>query len=414
MVNLEMQQSNTNEKKPKALTYFAKYHCNILNDLRIKIGCPNLFNDPFDSKLRINDNELTRLAKLFAMKEEQIKYSITRLECINILSLSGKSAFSMESGNMWGLYADKGNGVAFEFDYNELENRVSMSALKQFIRNYKLVDDDTQKKKDFIHDNINQEIINNLNANVIAVKECFKEIQEKDPNTPCDFREIEFNLDLTLENVKYNVDKLIELLDKSDNLASTSNIPSSLYEVSYTNDVSSLISIFERHLQNNSNDLVSQFMSTKNIIWQHENEYRVLYYDFANKIIHPINEMLRYSENKDYGEASKKLREAWAEQSKNCYIEFSKDVRYKARAFIRNEKLKEYGSYLVPYLPYPTKIYLGWNFKRYECDDCKNVEIAEFKQIKSFCKENKIPLMRLHDNKANYEQNEFEREEINL
>jgi len=396
----------------KALTCFMKYHPDILKNCRFKIGSPYRFNDPFDSQIRLNDKELDRLSNLFAIEKDRIRYFVKRLQCINILSLSGKFAWDMESSNMWGLYADKGAGIAFEFDYEEFVDVTSMKTLKQFMRNYKSVDNNPKQKQEFILNYVTQEIINSLNANIVAVRECFEEIKKDSSNVICDSPEVMFNISLTADNLKSNINKLIHLLDNSTNLVSIFNIPDSLYEVNYTNDFKNLLDIFERHVQKILNtgdtaDLVSQFMSTKNIVWQHEEEYRLLIYDIANEVIAPCNDIANNKDNPNrYIEATKRLDELWAKKDSEYYLTFAKDVKYKAKPVIgTNEKgAKILSSYLVPYLPYPKKVYLGWNF---------NVETEEFLQIKSFCEQNQnpIPLLKIHKNNTNYEQNMFEYED---
>lgn len=163
---------------PATLTKFTKFYPNIFNgNGGLKISLPHEFNDLFDTQIRLNNHNLKKLALKYQLDEKMVEYYIERLQTVHILSLIGRSAINFDTSHMWGLYADNGKGIAIEFDFDELNEKVNFKSAKQFVQearlkfNYVDIQDKHTKLLDYYRDNCNEQIYADIKSIILAMSE---------------------------------------------------------------------------------------------------------------------------------------------------------------------------------------------------------------------------------------------------
>lgn len=88
---------------------------------KIYMPFPDEFNDIFDCQLHLNDNDLLKLANNEAQNFPMAKYLYLFSKfsfIINSFSLNVPE--NTESNHMWGLYGDKGSGIALTYNLDHL------------------------------------------------------------------------------------------------------------------------------------------------------------------------------------------------------------------------------------------------------------------------------------------------------
>lgn len=385
----------------KFMTYRSDLFC---KPHGLKVTLPIYFNDSFDSQLRINTEQLNNMSREFGISISKLEYFIQRLQAIHILSLTRKCARNVDSDNMWGLYADSGKGMAFEFNYTEIANRLDMKPLKKFLIKYY----DASNKEDVISKELTDIVYDYIIAIIGASRQyylnCKRVTITFDHHPELHTTATEF-MGLT-KNTVISDQKKVQFLKKllsSECFTSILKLSTCLYEVTYTNDSNSLIHIFNKYYKQGEAkesqlDSISEFMSTKNILWQYEAEYRVLISDYTATIIKDTDSLAKDNPTRAKSELIAKISENMH------FIYFSSEVKYEAVSVISRDIIIEAGIIPKIYLPYPQKIYLGWNF------DIESIEGKHaYNKIKQFCEEYKIELIKLKS-KINYKNNQFDLE----
>lgn len=102
---------------------YSQYHAQTFQNNSLKISLPKDFNDILDSKFNLTDNDIKRLSDKTGVNQVRIRYLLLRFELEYILCLSAKSPTMTNSANMWGLYADSGKGLVFEFENEKIKKR---------------------------------------------------------------------------------------------------------------------------------------------------------------------------------------------------------------------------------------------------------------------------------------------------
>lgn len=200
---------------------------------------------------------------------------------------------------------------------------------------------------------------------------------------------------------------LIGLLDKPS-FYDTDDLERNLVEVRYHHRFDILLSIFRRYLDSmlrrqSINSIVNEFFSYKHKIWQNEQEYRLIIPNYLSNIIDNIENQNGFNEkNADFINAKAEL----IEKRKKINV-----LHYTTRFELGHEQINLGAAPFCKSLPYPKKIYLGWAFKKYECDRCKTMT-QEYNTIVNFCKSvqakhgHTIELYSL-DEKVDYKNNSF-------
>lgn len=86
---------------------------------------PETFNDIFDCQLRLNENTIENLSKIFNMSKKQIDYYQDFFNSANICCFSSLDPLSTLSNHMWGLYANHGIGIAIQYKIDKLIEKIS-------------------------------------------------------------------------------------------------------------------------------------------------------------------------------------------------------------------------------------------------------------------------------------------------
>ncbi len=384
---------------PKTLTKFSIFREGLFNDdAGIKISLPAEFNDSFDAQLRFSDQEIDclvdefnslpdanvnkglaifnndsiELNKIVARKPitpEAIKYYIQRLQTIHILCLNSISSVDFNTSPMWGIYANNGKGLALEFDYMEIENRFNHASLKSFLRDFYHTND----KDDFIRSSLNDDVLGHI-------KEFVKQYNAENAE---DF------LKSDTQDIKDNPSDFVKLL--YDNNFSSMSLTNNLIPITYNSRFDTLVDIFKTYVLliisgNYHNaigyNLANSFFSNKHNIWQNEHEYRLIIPNFVAQLINEVESSNGFNEkNANFNNAISDLK-LRTEGLGIKTLKFKENLELSSFHYESNELDGN-----MPFdgtLPFPTKIYLGWNFKIYECETCRDVVTKEFLAIQSF------------------------------
>lgn len=384
----------------RALTKFMEYRPEIFCYPRLKVTLPADFNDPFDSQLRLRENDTKKLSEKYNIPIEKVLYYAKRLQTVHILSLSRKHALDADSANMWGLYAKSGKGIAFEFDYNCVDYYLSNEDLKNFLSEFRK----TVDKEHYVKNNLNEALYLKILESIRAVRDQFKRMRRfsivfnKYPELFTDAGEL-----LTLSYTEcFNSEHMLQFicntfLPNSISLTDLIDLPSHVYTVrSKEDDTKSMYDLFSGFIEASEDkekqyDYIEDFMTTKEKVWEHEKECRVLIYDMVVNVINKADKLLSNSNHsvKNYELASKILDTA----TENIhFIDFSASIRMDVveASFPNDTTLVEYGFIPKIYLPFPTKIYLGWDF------DTESVNGKEqLKHIKEYTRKYGIELCKL-------------------
>lgn len=406
---------------PKVLTKFTKYYPTSFElepNKSIKMSLPSEFNDLFDSQIHLTKNEIKELSKKYNYAEKSIEYMIAKVNnSVHVLSLVGNSADSILTTNMWGIYANHGKGLAFEFDFKELEHRANQTPIKELMNKF--------------------EYINNENyQNSMLQPEQIKAQKHKKKVEHCQAQEGRYQLsylrdklEATDEDKKHdtsffdmkNDSEIKSTIDTVDNLLSitgTNNLWNNkfLQKVSYQSDLKRLKTSFEAHIYQdlllgrkidvNTTQLLSEvtavFSVTKLNIWEHEQEYRLLTGYFSNK------DWLSKSANIE--KQTELLRNFLEKNSKERYY-------YKFSHMLVDDIMDDnagFGATEIINLPFPKKVYLGWDFDGTEKDEGGKIVSSTddtISKIKKFCNKFNIELYQL-EKFVNYEKDCFKSERI--
>ncbi len=414
----------------KILTKFTNYHEGIFNkNAGLKVSLPTKFNDLFDAQLRFSDDEIKKLVYEFnnlpdsnlnrwiayanennvelrknttkTTTEEAIKYYIARLQTTHILCLNSMSAIDFNTSHMWGIYASSGKGIALEFDYAEIDNRFNYTLLKSFLLNFNTV----ASPSNFLSTSMTDSVL-------IYVKEFLKESLRLRDLT-ANKEEVDL-LAASNQEVKATtaiLEFLIELLN-STIFGSIGSLTNNLIPVTYNSSFDTLIGIFKTYLflmlSGNGNnkigfDLVNSFFSNKHNIWQNEHEYRIIVPNYVVQNIEKIEINNGFNEKRaNFKRATMELN-SFAESLEVKTLKFSKEFQLSAHI---DQSNKQAGA--MPFaatLPYPTKIYLGWDFKVLN-DKKEDITKAAKNIIMNFCKTHSIELYQLNK-EVDYTNNRF-------
>lgn len=399
--------------KPMTLTKFTKFYSNIFTgNGGLKISLPQEFNDLFDNQIRFSDIELQELSLKYNLGIDQIKYYSERLQTVHILSLIGRSALNFDTSHMWGLYSDNGRGIALEFDFNEVEERMNFTSLKKLTVEFrkKFTIEQIQHRDsgilEYFHDNFNDSALASLDATIKSM-----------PKSGNDNEMVKFESKLSSYNITQalaDVDFILTiatLLIDENKVSSILNTSDYLSEVKYHSDYTFIANIFEQylslsslseitkdqqftklnnHLENSlasyvpqyhpnhpiTNDIkkvmnffisgtnvvkrnlqrkqVQEFQSNKALLWQNESEWRMMIMEFCLPIISESDNIaLKNGFNK----------------GKDNLISERKKLNIKTLAFSKSHHIShiELKKQLiaVPLLPLPKRIILGWDFDIY-------------------------------------------------
>lgn len=392
-------------KDPSILTKFTKYYPTSFElepDKSIKMSLPSEFNDLFDSQIHLTANEIKELAKKYNFTEQLIEYMIAKVNnSVHVVSLSGNSADSINTTNMWGIYANNGTGLAYGFDFIELEHRANPTPIKNLMNMF--------------------DYINNENyQNSMLQPEQIKAIKHEKKVKHCQTQEGRYQLSYLrakLEAIDEGKKRDISFFDMKDdseiqltvervnNLLLETGTNNSwnnkfLQKVSYQSDLKFLKTSFEAHILQDLllkrkidfntvqllNETTTIFSATKLNIWEHEHEYRLLTGGFSNR------DWLSKSSSID--EQIKFLKEFLEKNSKErYYYKFSHAPVHS----IMDDNTGT-GATEIINLPFPKKIYLGWDFDGTQKNDKGEIissTLEAISKIKEFCKKYNVELYQL-------------------
>lgn len=376
--------------KAKILTKFTKYYSTSFElepDKSIKMSLPSEFNDLFDSQIHLTDEEIGVLATKYNCTESSIKYMISKRNNIaHVLSLSGNSADSINTANMWGIYANNGTGLAFEFDFGELEDRANQLPIKKLMQKFISIDNENYQGEMLKSDQILEK----------KREEKAKYCESLDGKLGLQllkavFEVVTKNKDISIFS---DISTVIEQVDEFISMTRTNPSWNNkfLYKVSYTSDLKFLKSSFEAQLAQDLflkknlntdflNEIASIFSKTKLSTWEHEHEYRLVTAQFTNQ------DWLSRSTN--INEQVKLLDDFIYKNSVNrYYYKFSKQPINSI-----SDDNSGLGATLSINLPFPKKIYLGWSFDGTLKDE---KGIVAMTKIKEFCQQHSVELYKLH------------------
>ncbi|TXI97170.1 MAG: DUF2971 domain-containing protein [Neisseriales bacterium] len=420
---------------PRTLTKFTKFYPNIFSDNGgLKISLPQDFNDLFDAKIRLNDHSLKKLALKYQLDENMVEYYIERLQTVHILSLIGRSAINFDTSHMWGLYANNGKGIAIEFDFDELNEKVNFKSAKQFVQESQLrfnhvdIQDKNIKLLDYYRDNCNEQIYTDIKSVILAMSKLHNDQEIRtfeDKIKQYSLEESKNDLDFIYELMKlciveepffkffYTSDYLCKVVYQSDDSYLTNifeqfisfmkinklfqqdlefrnfnqDLIKELENINSTSkdSISSLVEsiinkvIAEVNSVKNDNQIriLTKFQTNKSLLWQHESEWRVMISEFCLPIIAGSNQKLCS------GVGYKEAKESLINERELIGI---KTLDFSSELTIDNRQIDKHLIY-TPKLPKPKRIILGWGFQ----DNDKQ----GFNTIKEFCERNKIDLIRL-------------------
>lgn len=406
--------------KPTTLTKFTKFYPNIFtSNGGLKISLPQEFNDLFDNQIRFSDNELQKLSLKYNIELDQIKYYAQRLQTVHILSLIGRSALNFDTSHMWGLYSDNGKGIALEFDFNEVEERMNFTSLKKFTIEFrkKFTIEQIQKKdKDLIHyfkTNFKDSILRGFSAVIQSAP--------KSGNSDLMLQFERCLNECSIANLLENEDVILiiaALLINDNTITAILNTSNYLNEMTYSGNYKDVATIFKDYLSLSSlneiehnkktNELnnhliyamsyyvpqynlkhpinkdianvvnhyisnmnkvkrelqssqVAKFQSSKALLWQHESEWRIIIAGHALELLNKIDTII-HSHIKD----GNLTRNQCFKNGTNQLISGRSKIGVKTLDFsksfnVQNIKIKEQ-LIAIPLLPMPKRIVLGWDF----------------------------------------------------
>ena len=394
--------------KPKTLTKFSTFHEGLFNDeAGIKISLPAEFNDHFDAQLRfsdediktlvdefnnlpdtnvnkwlgVSDNNSIELSKIPAKKPtttDAIKYYIQRLQTTHILCLNSLSALDFNTSQMWGIYANNGKGIALEFDYAEVENRFNYTLLKSFLTDFCNADD----KDTFLRNSLTDDLLYYIKE---ILTNYLKSHQLRAENQEYYFLKSSIHL-----IKKHKLDFLKEILT-APMFSTIGNLTDNLIPITYNSRFDTLIDIFKNYLflmlsGNYHNhigyNLVNSFFSNKHNIWQNEHEYRLIVINFAVSIIDEVEKSNCFNEKTANFKKALSDLESGTKKLGIKTLKFTDKFQLNAHNY--NSKELNGDMPFSDSLPFPTKIYLGWDFKIHECETCCRVETEEFLAVQRF------------------------------
>ena len=401
-------------EQPHVLTKFMKFRPEIFMQPRLKLSLPLEFNDLFDSQLRLSDDDFGKLVTKTGREIGQLKYFAHRMSAVHILSLSALSAKNIQSSNMWGLYADSGKGIAFEFDFLSLKNLVNCEPLSYFMDGYNQLFDEPAKLL-YLKTNINQEILDQIKKyHKFLVKEIYKtdnidgivtvpEIYSSFPDLAT--FELDFNSKSLDEIFNNSCHLLMHVLDLHY-YKSMLNLSHRLYEVQYNDSYNILKSKFTEICSAKPDEidlnLISDFMTHKTNNWSSEQEYRILIGEHTMQIIQNIEQRIYSKEIKSWDTAIENLKQQTNSKMEFLYFDEKLQVN----------KLKSPPSLNVPNnrdilitittLPFPQKIYLGWDFDTDSKYGKENLAL-----IQRYCKDHGIIELYKIDKTVDYDSSQF-------
>lgn len=399
---------------PKVLTKFMNFRPEIFMQPRLKLSLPLEFNDLFDSQLRLSDDDFTKLVAETGREICQLKYFAHRMSAVHILSLSALSANNIQSSNMWGLYADSGKGIAFEFDFTALKNLVDGQPLNSFIDGYNQLDNCVAKIA-YIKNNLTQEILDQLKKHQNFLRsEIYKtddfngivpvpEVYNNFPNLAA------FEIDLPskiLDEVIGNESHLLVALLDLYYYKSMPNLSHRLYKVQYHDDYNILKSKFTEICSAEPDkielNLISDFMTHKTNNWCHEEEYRILIGEHTMQIIQSIEQRIYSKEIKSWDTAIENLKQQT--NSKMEFLYFDEKLQVNKLKSPPSLNLPNNRDILITIttLPFPQKIYLGWDFDTDSKYGKENLAL-----IQRYCKEHGITELYKIDKTVDYDSSQF-------
>jgi hypothetical protein len=395
------------KQEPQVLTKFMNFRPEIFMQPRLKLALPSEFNDLFDSQLRLSQKDFARLAVETGRDIDQLKYFAQRMSAVHILSLSALAADDLKSSHMWGLYANSGKGIAFEFDFIELKNFANYEPLSSFIEGFSNCSSNTEKIE-YTNKNLTQNILNKIKIfNTFCITGEYPENGENQiriipKDTDCELAA--FQIDLKAKSLDKIVPTNTHLLNKTlENpfFITMKYLKYCLFPVIYENDFTILKSKFSELWLSNPETrdlkLVSDFMTHKTKNWESEQEYRLLVPAFSSKVIAPIDAELHKKEV-NFEDAINKLEQQV--NAEMAFIKFEKEakVTFTAVRSINGDPV------LVPIaiLPFPKKIYLGWDFDTDSKYGKENLAL-----IKRYCNKHGIKHLYKLEKTVDYDDSQF-------
>lgn len=401
--------------QPTVLTKFAKYYDTsfLLDEGKaIKMSLSSEFNDSFDTHISLSAEKIQYLSVKHNMPVELIKFYADKLSnLIHIVSLVGKSALDRDTAHMWGIYADNASGIALEFDYVELDSRANNTRAKQLAKKFYDFDHEKYEYLNLTQDQIYQNIKNNKRLACLEPDGIKALIHTFSGYNSTLLGRVSPYIQRLYVNLKNGIvdDDIIEVFNKcyKDIYADNKKF---LYKISYTIDYTYLLQAFEAYLQyeviksitpNTSvlqvlESLNMKFYKTKSIVWQHENEYRLItpYYTHKDFIAKSANQLLE-------------MQQQYLDEFKLNVLPPKYFYKYSNEVFsVSEDNISGHGGVTLINLPFPRNIYLGWKFDSHK-DAGKRKNL-----IKKFCEEHNIGLFQLEPN-FNYETNSFISHQIN-
>lgn len=400
-------------QQPDVLTKFTKYYPNSFelgSKKAIKMSLASEFNDLFDSKIFLSDEEVKKYAKEYNFTEKHVDYIVQKINnVIHIVSFIGKRANQIETTNMWGIYANSGKGIAVEFDYAELDDRANQTSLNELINTFNKFDNEIYQNSLFSEEQIKQCILNkkiNFCKTKVGCK-ALKHLYSAVKNTHCGGK-----IDISSFNLRSETEarETVTFVNQFVNSVKSHLAINNkfLLRVSYTPDTSYLLSAFEANLKQTQwlysaklpetnmyktlNELARSFVTTKSIVWQHENEYRLVTAFYTHQ------DFLKPVASQSVEKSIECLQKFKCKNKSEPYF-----YAYSDEAFSRSDDdIGGNGGVSLINLPFPKKIYLGWDFQEDE---------TAINKIKEFCEYHNVELFKLKPY-FNYETGEFITEKL--
>jgi|GEM_PF-5334851 hypothetical protein len=404
------------KQEPQVLTKFMNFRPEIFMQPRLKLALPSEFNDLFDSQLRLSEEDFARLAVETGRDIGQLKYFAQRMSAVHILSLSALAANELKSSHMWGLYANSGKDIAFEFDFVELENLVNGEPLSSFMNGYNQFQSDEDKQKiSYIKSNLNESILKQLRKyHRFLVKEVYK-IDNTDGIVTIPADHINYP-ELAAFEVDFNSKNLCEMVSDSCHLLmhvldlryykSMLNLNHRLYKVEYVDNYSLLkshfIEICSAKLDQIDRSLIGKFMSHKTNNWKSEEEYRLLIADYTMPIIKSIEQKIYNKEIKSWDVVLKDLNQQVNDKMEFVYFDDELQVKKLENALQNNSSNNRDILYPITILPFPKKIYLGWDFDTDSKYGKENLAL-----IKRYCNKHGIKHLYKLEKTVDYDDSRF-------
>lgn len=400
--------------QPQVLTKFMNFCPEIFIQPRLKLSLPLEFNDLFDSQLRLSDEKFIKLATDTKRDIGQLKYFAQRMSAVHILSLSALAANNLQSSNMWGLYAGSGKGIAFEFDFVKLRDLVNCEPLSSFMDGYNQLNDG-QAKISYIKASLAQNTFEQIKKyHKFLVTEIY---QTNDPDSIVVIPEIYNNFpDLAAFEVDFHSKNLDDILHNSCHLLMQvldlryyKSMPKRnrrLYIVQYPDGYSTLNSKFTEICSAKPDaidlNLTSDFMTHKTSSWSQEQEYRLLIADYTMPIIRSIEQKIYNKDIKHWDIAISTLNKQINDKMEFVYFGNELHVNKLENALQNNLPNNQDILYPITVLPFPQKIYLGWNFDTDSKYGKENLSL-----IKRYCTEHSIQQLYKLERIVDYDSSQF-------